>query len=114
MRALLSLAILAVLAGTAAADNHTIHGTVTADKKPVADATVTLEGVVLMATDCNPPNKCRVPAPIDTPIVTTTAADGTFAITDAPDGNYELTVTATGFRHRSRAVWGLRGDRTIA
>lgn len=109
MRALVALIL---LAGTATADSHAIHGSITADKKPVEDATVTLTGVTLVATDCDPPSKCTVPAPTDKPIVVSTANDGTFTIASAPDGNYELTVTATGFRHRSRPVT-LRKDRVI-
>lgn len=107
-----TLVILTLLAGTAAADNHAIHGKVIARNAALANATVTVSGVAIVRTECAPVAKCTTPAPIDTPIVVTTGTDGTFTIDSTPDGNYVIDVKAKGYKHKTRSV-SLQGDKTL-
>jgi uncharacterized GH25 family protein len=111
MRPFVIVAMLAV-AGTAAADNHAIHGKVIARNAPVANATVTISGATIVQTDCTPVARCTTPAPIDTPIVITTDADGAFTIDSTPDGSYVIDVNAKGYRHKARSL-SLHADKTV-
>jgi uncharacterized GH25 family protein len=104
--------ILVLLAGSAAAGNHAIHGKVIARNAPLANATVTISGATVVKTDCAPVDKCTTPAPIETPIVITTDADGTFTIESTPDGSYVIDVKAKGYRHKSRSL-ALHADKTV-